>query len=104
MRNLFMGATLAAILPLGVGMTSAATAGEGIDLAVTLGYDPTPGASVVPYWLIALAIIIAVELHVLIGNRGLATQKYLTTPGPSGVIHAGFLLAIVLYLNAAFVL
>jgi hypothetical protein len=44
MRNLFMGATLAAVLPLGVGMTSAATAGGGIDLAVTLGYDPTPGA------------------------------------------------------------
>jgi hypothetical protein len=43
MRNLFMGAALAAIVPIGVGMTSEAIAGEGIDLAVTLGYDPTPG-------------------------------------------------------------
>ena len=51
--------------------------------------QPAPRASVVPYWIVVLAIMLAVEIHMLIGNRGLATQKYLTAPAPSGVIHAG---------------
>jgi hypothetical protein len=46
--------------------------------------------------------VVAAEVHLLMGNRGLATQKYLTAPAPSGVIHAGLLLALLLYLNAAF--
>lgn len=53
------------------------------------------------YWIIALAIILACEVHVLIGNRGYATQKLLTAPAPRGMIHAGFGLAILLFLNAA---
>ncbi len=69
-----------------------------------LSLYPVPGASVAPYWIVALVLILAVEIHVLMGNRGLATQKYITTPGPSGVIHAGLGLAILLYLNAAFLL
>jgi len=69
-----------------------------------LGLYPAPGASVAPYWIVALVIILAAQIHMMIGNRGLATQKYLTTPGPSGVIHAGLGLAILLYLNAAFLL
>jgi hypothetical protein len=53
---------------------------------------------------VALLIIVAVEVHLLMGNRGLATQKYLTAPSPSGVIHAGLGLALLLYLNASFLL
>ncbi len=69
-----------------------------------LGLYPAPERSVVPYWIVALAIILALEVHALIGNRGLATQKYLTAPGPRGVIHAGFGVALLLYLVAAFLL
>jgi uncharacterized membrane protein len=46
------------------------------------------------YWVLAIALIVAVELHALIGP-GLATQKPLTTV--SGTIHAGLALTVVLY-------
>jgi hypothetical protein len=39
-----------------------------------------------------------------IGNRGLASQKYLVAPGPRGVIHAGVGLAVLLYLVASVLL
>jgi uncharacterized membrane protein len=65
---------------------------------------PQPGASVTPYWIVALILILAVEIHTLIGSRGLGSQKYITTPAPGGVIHAGLGLTILLYLNAAFLL
>jgi uncharacterized membrane protein len=65
---------------------------------------PAPEHGLAAYWIVFLAILVAVEVHALIGNRGLATQKYLTAPGPRGVIHAGFGLAVLLYLNAAFLL
>ena len=65
---------------------------------------PDPTRSVLPYWVVALLVIGAVEVHALIGNRGLGTQKMLTAPAPGGVIHAGLLAALVLYLNAAFLL
>jgi uncharacterized membrane protein len=63
--------------------------------------QPIGTGSVVPYWIVVLAIVIALEVHVLIGNRGLATQKYLTAPAPGGVIHAGLGLALLLYLVAS---
>ena len=53
------------------------------------------GGSDVMYWLIAGALIVAVEAHALIGP-GLPTQKPLTTV--SGTIHAGLALTLVLYL------
>jgi hypothetical protein len=56
---------------------------------------------VVPYWIVVLAIVIALEIHMLMGNRGLATQKYLTAPAPNGVIHAGLGLALLLYVVAS---
>jgi uncharacterized membrane protein len=68
------------------------------------GLYPSPGASVAGYWVIALALILAAEVHAHIGMRGLATQKYLTAPPPRGVIHAGFGLALLLYLNASILL
>jgi uncharacterized membrane protein len=69
-----------------------------------IGLYPTPDKSVAPYWIVALVIILAAEIHVLIGNRGLGTQKMLTAPAPRGMIHAGFGMALLLYLNAAFLL
>jgi uncharacterized membrane protein len=65
---------------------------------------PSPGAGVAAYWVVALALILAVEVHAHIGMRGLATQKYLTAPPPKGVIHAGFGLAVLLFLNASVML
>jgi succinate dehydrogenase hydrophobic anchor subunit len=59
---------------------------------------------VAPYWIAALAIILAIEIHALIGNRGLATQKYVTAPAARGVIHAGFGTAVLLYLVASVLL
>jgi uncharacterized membrane protein len=56
------------------------------------------------YWLVALVVILAVEANALMGAKGLATQKYITTPSPRGVIHAGFGLALLLYLNASIML
>ena len=56
------------------------------------------------YWIVALIVILAVEANAIIGSRGLATQKYITAPAPSGVIHAGFGLTIVLFLNASIML
>jgi hypothetical protein len=53
---------------------------------------------------VALIVILAVEANAIIGSRGLATQKYITAPAPSGVIHAGFGLTIVLFLNASIML
>jgi len=47
------------------------------------------------YWVLALAIIVALEVNALMGT-GQARQKYLTTV--SGTIHAGLGLAVVLYL------
>jgi succinate dehydrogenase hydrophobic anchor subunit len=68
------------------------------------GLHPSPGTSVAAYWVVALAILIAVEVHAHVGMRGLATQKYLTAPPPRGVIHAGFGLAVLLFLNASILL
>ena len=65
---------------------------------------PAPERSVAPYWVVVLAILAAAEIHALIGNRGLATQKYLVAPGPRGVIHAGVGLAVLLYLVASVLL
>ena len=65
---------------------------------------PDPSRSVLPYWVVALVVLAAIEVHALVGNRGLATQKMLTAPPARGVIHAGLLAALVLYLNAAFLL
>jgi uncharacterized membrane protein len=53
------------------------------------------------YWLIVLAVLAAAEFNALSGP-GLATQKPLATV--RGTIHAGLGLAVVLYLNAEFVL
>ena len=63
--------------------------------------QPMGTGSVVPYWIVALVIVLGLEIHMLIGNRGLATQKYLTAPAPGGVIHAGLGLAVLLYVVAA---
>jgi uncharacterized membrane protein len=52
------------------------------------------------YWVLALVVITAVELHALIGP-GLASQKPLTTV--SGTIHAGLALTVVLYVFGAVV-
>jgi uncharacterized membrane protein len=65
-------------------------------------YPTTGGVGL--YWVVALVVILAVEYHALMGAKGLATQKYITTPSPRGVIHAGLLLALVLYLNASLTL
>jgi uncharacterized membrane protein len=69
-----------------------------------LALYPAPERRVAPYWIVALAIIIGTEVHALIGNRGLATQKYLTTPSARGVIHAGFGVALVMYVVASVLL
>jgi len=53
------------------------------------------GTHDVIYWILALAIIVAVEGNALSGT-GQPRQKYLTTV--SGTIHAGLALAVVLYL------
>jgi uncharacterized membrane protein len=47
------------------------------------------------YWVITLAILLALEVNCLVGT-GQARQKYLTTV--SGVIHGGLILTLVLYL------
>jgi uncharacterized membrane protein len=47
------------------------------------------------YWVIVLAIALALEVNCLVGT-GQARQKYLTSV--SGVIHAGLILTVVLYL------
>jgi uncharacterized membrane protein len=52
--------------------------------------NPSLGA----YWLVALVIIVAVEIHALIGP-GLPTQKPLTSV--TGTIHAGLGLTLLLY-------
>ncbi len=53
------------------------------------------------YWLIFLAVLAALEANALVGT-GLPRQKPLATV--SGTIHAGLAVAIVLYLNAEFLL
>jgi uncharacterized membrane protein len=55
----------------------------------------TGGGALGVYWLLALALIAAVEVNALIGP-GAGTQKPLTTV--RGTIHLGFGLALVLYL------
>jgi uncharacterized membrane protein len=60
----------------------------------SLGVD----INVMLYWVIALAVIFAVEAHALIGP-GLATQKPLTSV--SGTVHAGLALTVVLYVVCA---
>ena len=55
----------------------------------------TGTGSLTAYWVIALAIMAAVEANCLVGS-GTATQKPLSTV--SGTLHGGFILAIVLYL------
>jgi uncharacterized membrane protein len=62
---------------------------------------PTPGGGVAAYWIVTLVVVAAVWAHALVGSRGLATQKYLTAPGPRNVIHAGFGLGVLLYLIAS---
>ncbi len=59
------------------------------------------GTNDVLYWLVAGVIMLAVEINALTGP-GLATQKPLTTV--KGTIHAGLLLALVLYLIGVVVL
>jgi uncharacterized membrane protein len=54
----------------------------------------TGSGSLGAYWIAALLIVLAVELNCLSGS-GKPTQKPLATV--SGTIHAGFVLAIVLY-------
>jgi uncharacterized membrane protein len=51
------------------------------------------------YWLLALIVILAVELNAVVGKG--ARQKYLGSV--SGTIHAGLLVALVLYLIGAIV-
>jgi uncharacterized membrane protein len=51
------------------------------------------------YWVVALIVILAVEVNCLVGT-GQGRQKPLATV--SGTIHAGFVLAIVLYLLMSF--
>jgi uncharacterized membrane protein len=58
------------------------------------------GSNDVIYWVLALAIIFALEWNALSGT-GQPRQKYLTTV--SGTIHAGLGLAVVLYLVGAIV-
>ena len=58
------------------------------------------GTNDMTYWLIAGALILAVEINGLIGP-GAATQKPLTTV--SGTIHSGLALWLALYLVGAFV-
>jgi uncharacterized membrane protein len=53
------------------------------------------GSNDVIYWLLALAVILAVELNALVGVSA-GRQKYLSTV--SGTIHAGLGLTVVLYL------
>jgi uncharacterized membrane protein len=62
--------------------------------SLTAGLD-MGGGSLALYWLITLLVIAAVEANALIGP-GAPTQKPLTTV--RGTVHAGFGLAIVLYL------
>jgi uncharacterized membrane protein len=61
----------------------------------------TGEGSLTAWWILALAVILAVEANCLVGS-GTATQKPLSTV--SGTIHAGFGLAIVLYLLMAITL
>jgi uncharacterized membrane protein len=56
------------------------------------------GNNDVIYWVIALAIIVAIEMNALSGT-GQPRQKYLTTV--SGTIHAGIGLTVLLYLLGA---
>jgi len=55
--------------------------------------------NLLPYWLIALALILLVELNAVVGTG--ARQKYLASV--SGTIHAGLGLTLVLYLVGLFV-
>jgi uncharacterized membrane protein len=57
--------------------------------------------SLVPYWIVALVLVGLAEANALLGP-GLPTQKPLASV--SGTIHAGLGLAILLYLNAEFML
>jgi hypothetical protein len=61
------------------------------------GADP----ALLPYWVVALVLIGLAEANALLGP-GLPTQKPLATV--SGTIHAGLGVAILLYLNAEFML
>ena len=59
---------------------------------------PDAGGGVALYWICALVVILAVEANALIGP-GLSTQKPLASV--RGTLHAGIILAIVLYLLMA---
>ena len=55
---------------------------------------PAAGGGVALYWICALVAILAVEVNALVGP-GLSTQKPLASV--RGTLHAGIVLAIVLY-------
>ena len=56
-------------------------------------------ANVMIYWVIAIILIALVEINALSGSPGTATTKPLGSVG--GTIHAGLILTLVLYINAA---
>jgi uncharacterized membrane protein len=56
-------------------------------------------ANIGAWWITMVIIVVAVEIHALIGP-GLPTQKPLTSV--SGTIHAGLALTVVLYLAGSF--
>jgi cytochrome b561 len=64
---------------------------------MTPGY--LDGTNDAVYWIIALALILAVELNAVVGTG--ARQKYLASV--SGTIHAGLGLTLVLYIVGAVV-
>jgi len=68
------------------------------------GLHPAPGGSVLGYWVVALIFIGLAEGNALAGSRGLPSQKYITAPAPSGVIHASLGLTLLLFLNASVML
>ncbi|MEN8161711.1 MAG: urate hydroxylase PuuD [Myxococcota bacterium] len=65
---------------------------------MTAGFND--GSNDVIYWILALAVIIAMELNAVVGTAP-GRQKYLATV--SGTIHAGLGLTLVLYLVGLFV-
>jgi uncharacterized membrane protein len=65
------------------------------------GLLPGGSASLGLYWIVALALILAVEVNGLIGP-GASSQKMLTTV--KGTIHGGLVLTLLLYITASVLL
>jgi uncharacterized membrane protein len=65
------------------------------------GLVPGGNANLGLYWIVALALIVAVEVNGLIGP-GASSQKMLTTV--KGTIHGGLALTVLLYLSATILL